>query len=96
MDELLFSQKENFISSSEAAFRYDCSLEYIGRLCRQGKLKGALVGRTWQVDSASLDALIAVQKPERLQVAQVIARAPKKSSLISASEAAALLRFSPN
>src|SRR3990167_8180047 len=45
---------EPMLSARSAALRLDCAQDYIGKLCREGKLEGKQVGGAWFVDEASL------------------------------------------
>lgn len=44
------------ISTDTAALALGCSVEYVRRLCRSGRILGRRIGRAWLVDRASLDA----------------------------------------
>ncbi len=53
MDELIFDGKK-YISSSRAGREFDYAPDYIGQLCRSGKISARLVGRAWYVSEESL------------------------------------------
>lgn len=42
------------VSSKDASKLLNCSHDYIGRLCREGKVYGEKIGRTWYVSQNSL------------------------------------------
>lgn len=44
----------NVIGTSEAAEILDLSPDHVKLLCRQGKIKSKLVGKTWIIDKTSL------------------------------------------
>src|SRR3569623_871004 len=44
-----------YISSKEAARKYDLTYDHIGLLCRRGKIQGLLWGRIWYVSEPSLE-----------------------------------------
>src|SRR3989344_1941095 len=48
-----FGEKE-FISSKEAALTTGYASDYIGQLCRGGKVESRMVGRTWFVSKESI------------------------------------------
>src|SRR3989338_7576807 len=50
----IFSSGKEYISASRAAQKSGYASDYIGQLCRSGKISGSLVGRTWYVDYAEL------------------------------------------
>src|SRR5438105_2919245 len=52
--EILNKVPLGYLSSSDAGARYKVTGDYVARLCRQGKVEGMLVGRTWYVSDASL------------------------------------------
>src|SRR4051812_17954674 len=53
----IFSKEGNpMLSAREAATRLSCAQDYIGKLCREGKLEGSQVKGAWFVDEASLKA----------------------------------------
>lgn len=47
-----------FISSTEAAKRFNLTNDHIGLLCRKGKVQGTLLGRLWFVSEPSLAAYV--------------------------------------
>src|SRR3989344_7414660 len=56
MAESLILQGKKFISSRRAAEITGYTNDYIGQLCRLGKVKAQLVGRNWYVEEQSLFA----------------------------------------
>ena len=44
------------LSARAAAARFACAPDYIGKLCREGKLSGVQVNGAWFVYEASLDS----------------------------------------
>ena len=55
------------ITSKQAALMSGYSADYIGQLCRSGKLGAVLVGKTWMIDEKSLYDHMDVIKKEREQ-----------------------------
>jgi hypothetical protein len=51
----LFLEEKKFISVKRASEETGYSQDYIGQLCRHGKVPAKLVGRTWFVNSESLE-----------------------------------------
>ena len=54
MKETIFFEGKKFISSSRAAEMTKYSKDYIGQLCRGGKVTARMVGRSWYVEESSL------------------------------------------
>lgn len=54
METLTIGGKE-FVKASKAAREYGYTADYIGQLCRGGKVNAKLVGRSWYVSQESLD-----------------------------------------
>lgn len=54
-----------YISASRAAEKVGYASDYIGQLCRSGKVPGKLVGRTWYVDQRALELHKKSHKPGR-------------------------------
>src|SRR3989344_3997704 len=50
----LFKEGKEYISASRAAKKIGYASDYIGQLCRMGKVPGKLIGRSWYVDFESL------------------------------------------
>src|SRR3989338_6312597 len=50
----IFSSGKEYISASRAAQKSGYASDYIGQLCRSGKIAGKLIGRTWYIDYAEL------------------------------------------
>ncbi|MHB1163603.1 MAG: hypothetical protein ACYCZZ_03760, partial [Minisyncoccota bacterium] len=53
MDELLIEGKK-YISSKQAAKITGYAKDYIGQLCREGRVSARLVGRSWYVLEAAI------------------------------------------
>jgi hypothetical protein len=65
--ELLIDGKK-YISSKRSSHMGGYTIDYIGRLCREGKVVGKLVSRTWYVDEESLkDFLELIDKKKNLK-----------------------------
>lgn len=80
MDELLIEDKK-YISSKRAAQITGYAKDYVGQLCREGRVSARLVGRTWYVlESALADHRF--KTPEKEQKGPVISR---KESVVSMS-----------
>ena len=47
------------MSSREASARFGVTHDYVAALCRRGKVRGALIGRMWFVDTNSLQDFFA-------------------------------------
>ena len=54
MDDYIFVENDKFIPAKQAAQYLGYSTDYIGRLCREEKLIGKLVGRSWYVKEISI------------------------------------------
>jgi fibronectin-binding autotransporter adhesin len=75
-----------YISSADAALRYGCSKDYISRMCREGKLKGQLIGRNWYIEKESFRELLA--KKEGIRPESIQALAEERKQTISSADAA--------
>jgi len=65
MDEILIGEKK-YISSKQAAKATGYAKDYIGQLCREGRVPARLVGRSWYVlESAIQDHRFGEQKAEQ-------------------------------
>ena len=53
MDEILIEEKK-YISSKQAAKITGYAKDYIGQLCREGRVPARLVGRSWYVLEAAI------------------------------------------
>lgn len=85
MDEILIGEKR-YVSSKQAAKVTGYAKDYIGQLCREGRVPARLVGRSWYVlESAIHDHRFGKQgiEPENNKVYLGI---PKKSSISSTWE----------
>ncbi|MBX4189075.1 hypothetical protein KW785_00585 [Candidatus Parcubacteria bacterium] len=54
MNKDLFLEGVEYISAGQAAKKIGYASDYVGQLCRDGKVPGKLIGRTWYVDFSSL------------------------------------------
>lgn len=68
MENSLFTEGKEYISSGRAAKIFDYSSDYIGQLCRTRKVVGKLVGRTWYVELDSLVSHRNNTRPGRVPV----------------------------
>ncbi len=70
MDEILIEEKK-YVSSKQAAKMTGYAKDYIGQLCREGRVPARLVGRSWYVlESAIQDHRFGGQDVEAQPVAQ--------------------------
>src|SRR5258706_16255631 len=79
MDELLIEDKK-YVSSKRAAKMTGYAKDYIGQLCREGRVPARLVGRSWYVlESAIADHRFGDEKsPQELEnQAQMITPTPE-------------------
>lgn len=76
METLVLDGKE-FVKASKAAKELGYTSDYIGQLCRGGKISAHLVGRTWYVDKSELS----VHKVEKKRISKAKARAQAKKSI---------------
>ncbi len=53
-NKILSPSGEMMLSARKVAKRLDCAPDYVGRLCREGKLKGVRVRNAWFVDERSV------------------------------------------
>lgn len=63
METSIFQKDREYVSASIAGKKLGYTSDYIGQLCRAGKVPGKLIGRTWFVD---LHALLSHKKNRRL------------------------------
>jgi hypothetical protein len=64
MDELIIDEKK-YISSKQAAKVTGYAKDYVGQLCREGRVQAQLVGRSWYVlESAILDHRFGADAPQ--------------------------------
>src|SRR3989344_7714063 len=84
----LFLEGKKFISSRAAAEISKYASDYIGQLCRTGKLISSRVGRSWYVSEESLYEHIKLNAPEQYQKLTTKKKAPVDTrKLISARQA---------
>lgn len=80
-----------YITSSEAASLYHCSKDYISRLCREGKLKGNLVGRNWFIERESFEELLSKKDGAKSEALEKLALVRKQEYLAAQSKRASEL-----
>src|ERR1700756_2748472 len=83
MEELLIGDKK-YISSKQAAKVTGYAKDYIGQLCREGRVPARLVGRSWYVlESALRDHRFGeVREEEKSTVAQTTWESPRYEAVI--------------
>lgn len=74
----IFKGGEEYISASRAAEKSDYASDYIGQLCRQKKIPGQLIGRTWYID---YNALVEYKKTKK--ALKVVTENPSETSFLS-------------
>lgn len=68
-----FSLQENLISTKEASKLSGYNPDYLSRLCRDGKIAGRRIGRSWLVYKDSLDAFVVAQAEHKRDIADSLA-----------------------
>lgn len=71
------SSQENLISTKEASRLSGYNPDYLSRLCRDGKISGRRIGRTWLVYQDSLRAFVVTQAEHKREIADSLARERK-------------------
>ncbi len=61
MNNVLFFENKQFITSRDAALNSGYTIDYISRLCRSKKIEGKLIGKTWYVGLESLQDFLEEQ-----------------------------------
>lgn len=64
MDHLDFNGKK-LCSSRRTSYILGCTIDYVSKLCREGKLKGKIVGRSWYVEEGSIKDFIITRDIEK-------------------------------
>lgn len=54
MQDNIILQNRNFISAKRAANIFGYSADYVGQMCREGKLECTMIGRSWYVSEDSV------------------------------------------
>lgn len=54
MEKVHTFDNDTLVSSKDASRLLNCSHDYVGRLCREGKVYGEKIGRTWYVSQNSI------------------------------------------
>ena len=67
--------EQNFISTREAAKLSGYNSDYLGRLCREGKIEATRIGRAWIVNKNSLLSFVADQEEQKKKNAEALAQA---------------------
>lgn len=70
MSEDLFLEGKKFISVKRAASFYGYAQDYLGQLCRGGKLNAKLVGRAWFVEQESLEKYLKLVDSKKVKNAE--------------------------
>lgn len=65
-DKLVFNNKK-FLSSKNAGEFSNYTNDYVARLCRQGKVEGRIVGRTWYVEEQSFLKFLSEHRSQKEQ-----------------------------
>ncbi|MBM3272650.1 helix-turn-helix domain-containing protein, partial [Candidatus Kaiserbacteria bacterium] len=65
MEEQIFFDGSRYISANEAAFVYGLTRDYIGKLCREGKIRGKRVASRWYVSEESVVTFLLAQQCEK-------------------------------
>src|SRR3990167_4643775 len=68
------------LAARKAALRLHCAPDYIGKLCREGKLKGERVDNAWFVDPRSIAAFEEARQRLHAERAQKLAHERKEES----------------
>src|SRR3954464_12170678 len=71
---------KKMISARKAAERIGCASDYIGKLCREGRLQGELVDRAWFVESESVTAYKRERDIEKADRAKQLSEERKRES----------------
>ena len=75
----LIIEDKKYISSKMASEKSGYAADYVGQLCRGGKLKAKMVGRTWYVLEEDLDQYLKVGIPETCNV--IVSKATATSGI---------------
>jgi excisionase family DNA binding protein len=70
MDSLL---DKNLITTREASELSGYHSDYLGRLCREGKISGSRVGRSWVIDRSSILRFVEEQELQKKKNAEELA-----------------------
>jgi hypothetical protein len=72
-DEIYFGGVK-YISATSAATSSGFTRDYIGRLCRLGKINGKRIGKNWFIDNSSLQSFAVSQESLRVQRRESLAQ----------------------
>ena len=90
-DELFF-EKKKYLSSKYAGKITGYTNDYIARLCRQGKMKGQVVGKTWYVEKDSL-ADFSIKNSKRKTKNRELLSKERKNEYVSGSEKGSMFKI---
>src|SRR3989338_10751365 len=83
MDEILIEEKR-YISSKRAAKMTGYAKDYIGQLCREGRVPARLVGRSWYVLEAAIqDHRVGATDVEHEKTEQAVSPTPAEPTIES-------------
>ncbi len=83
MNKDLFLEGIQYISASQAAKKIGYAGDYVGQLCRDGKVPSRMIGRTWYVDFQSLLEYKKTNKTKKKK-AEEIKLVSKQTSFVAA------------
>ncbi|MBU2158933.1 helix-turn-helix domain-containing protein, partial [Patescibacteria group bacterium] len=66
--------EKNLISTKEASELSGYNSDYLSRLCRENKIEGTQVGRTWLVSRSSLQSFIRSQEERKRGLAESLSK----------------------
>ena len=90
-DELFF-EKKKYLSSKYAGKITGYTNDYIARLCRQGKMKGQVVGKTWYVEKDSL-ADFSIKNSKRKTKNREILSRERKTEYVNGPEKSSMFKI---
>ncbi|KND50709.1 MAG: hypothetical protein AB202_03970, partial [Parcubacteria bacterium C7867-007] len=70
--------QKNLLSTKDAAVLSGYNADYLSRLCRAGKITGTQVGRTWLIDSESLETFVREQEERKREIATELSQTREK------------------
>src|SRR6185369_15393381 len=79
-DNFFIAQNEPMLSAKKAARRLGIAQDYVGRLCREGKLEGRLISGAWFVIEASILAFEVVRTQARAARSEELSQLRKKEN----------------
>lgn len=84
--------QEKLISTKDASALSGYTSDYLSRLCREGKIDGTQVGRTWLIDRDSLEKFIAAQIDRKVELAESLAREREREYRLSNTKSFSMSR----